>query len=185
MMNFTFSTDNVNEAMTIIEAIRKAGIVTDAIADVATDVTTDVPDTASVDTDKADETTVSSDADTTDITSTPFTVGQVQAVLDKMCSMSERELIDAFGYANDKPYRVIKNVGLENAIKTLNTGSVDVNVSLDDALAAIQYIVKDVSVGGMSHNTMEDLFGVRTSKNLFKEHNLNEIVEALKENDLI
>lgn len=181
MMNFTFSTDNVNEAMTIIEAIRKAGIATDATADVATDVT----DTVSVDTDKADETTVSSDADTTDTTSTPFTVGQVQAVLDKLCSMSSYDLVDTFGSANDKPYRVIKNVGLENAIKTLGTGSVDVDVSLDDALAAIQYIVKDVSVGGMSHDTMEDLFGVRTSKDLFNEHNIGEIVNALKENDLI
>lgn len=177
MMNFTFTTDNVNEAMTIIEAIRKAGI--------ATDVATDVTDTTSVDTDKANETTVSSDADTTDTTSTPFTVGQVQAVLDKLCSMSSYDLVDTFGSANDKPYRVIKNVGLENAIKTLGTGSVDVDVSLDDALAAIQYIVKDVSVGGMSHNTMENLFGVRTSKDLFNEYNIGEIVNALKENDLI
>jgi len=175
MMNFTFTTDNVNEAMTIIEAIRKAGITTDVAP------TTTVTDTV----DKADETTVSSDTDTTDTTSTPFTVGQVQAVLDKLSSMSSYELVDTFGSTNDKPYRVIKNVGLENAIKTLDAGSVDVDVSLDDALAAIQYIVKDVSVGGMSHDTMEDLFGVRTSKDLFNEHNIGEIVNTLKENDLI
>lgn len=168
-MTITFTTDNANEAMVIMNALVGAGVKVDV-----------APTTTST-----DETTVSSDADTTETTSTPFTVGQVQAVLNKLCSMSPYDLVDRFGYVNDKPYRVIKNVGLENAIKTLGTGSVDVDVSLDDALAAIQYIIKDVSVGGMSHDTMENLFGVRTSKDLFNEHNLKEIVEALKGNNLI
>lgn len=164
MMNFTFTTDNANEAMVVMNALVGAGV--------------DVKVAPTV----TDETTVSLDTDTTETTSTPFTVGQVQAAIDKMVSMSEDELVDTFGSGNDKPYRVIKNVGLENAIKTLDAGTRDVDVSLEDALDAIQYIVKDISVGGMSHDEMEDLFGVRTSKELFKEHDLKEIVEALKEN---
>ena len=175
MTTFTFTTDNANEAMVMMNALVNAGVKVDVAP------TTTVTDTD----DKANETVVSSDADTTETTSTPYTVGQVQAALNKMCSMSSDELVDAFGSGNDKPYRVIKNVGLENAIKTLDAGSTDVDVSLDDALNAIQYIVKDVSVGGMSHDEMEDLFDVRTSKNLFKENTLKEIVRVLKENDMI
>ncbi len=167
MTTFTFTTNDTTEAMTIMNALVGAGV--------------DVKVAPTV----TDETTVSSDADVTETTATPFTVGQLQAALDKMAYMSEDELVETFGSGNDKPYRVIKNVGLESAIKTLDAGNRDVDVSLEDALDAIQYIVKDISVGGMSHDEMEGLFGVRTSKELFKEHDLDEIVEALKENNFI
>ena len=169
MTTFTFSTNDVNEAMVMMNALIGVGVKVDVAP------TTTVADTD----DKANETVVSSTP------TTPYTVGEVQAVLNKLSVMSKDELADVFGSGNDKPYRVIKNVGLENAIKTLGAGSTDVDVTLDDALAAIQYIIKDVSVGGMSHDTMEDLFGVRTSKNLFKENSLDVIVRVLKEGDLI
>ena len=178
MTTFTFTTNDATEAMVMMNALVSAGV------DVKAATTPIVIATDTVD--KANETTVSSDADTTETVSTPYTVGQVQAALNKMCAMTSDELVDTFGFGNDKPYRVIKNVGLENAIKTLDAGSEDVDgVSLDDVLNAIQYIVKDVSVGGMSHDEMEDLFDVRTSKNLFKENTLKEIVRVLKENDMI
>ena len=164
MFNFTISTDNMAEAQAIINAIN--GQVT--IVSTATPSVAPAP---------AAQQNTSSDV----------TPAQIEEALDLLCSMSSSELIDKFGEGNDKPYRVIKNLGIPAIVRQLGvTGDTYyTEADYDDVMNAIQFIIKDVSVGGMSHDQMEDLFGVRTSKNLFAQNTLDEIVRVLKDEDLI
>lgn len=167
MFNFTISTDNVAEAQIIIYAINRV---------MGTVVEEDVKDSP-----------VITSTATTSTTDDSVTTSKIQDAVVRLVRMTSEGLVDKFGARNDKPYRVIRNVGLSNIIRELgiDRDNYEVDASYDDVINAIQIIVKDVSEGGLSHNDMEDLFGVRTSKDLFDEYTLDGIVNKLKENSFI
>ena len=167
MFNFTITTDNVAEAQAIINAINSV---------------------SSVSTNNTQTTTENTSTDTNSSSSNhPITTNQIAEALDVLANMYPYELEGKFGEGNDKPYRVIKNIGLPAIVEQLGvTGeNYSVRSSYDDVMEAIQYIIKDVSVGGMTHNQMEEAFGVRTSKEIFARESLDAIVDILKDYDLI
>lgn len=167
MFNFTISTDNVAEAQAIINAMAIINT-----TDGGTKVSNDIP---------------SSTPTPTPIPDQPVTPEQIAEILKKLSSMSADALVDEFGEGNDKPYRVIKNLSLPVIARQLGVSGFGyyVETDYDTVINAIQFIVKDVSVGGITHDQMEELFGVRTSKNLFKEFDLDDIVAVLQSEDLI
>ena len=176
MMTISISFDNVNEALVALNAVKQFN---GAVADFTP--TVEAKETEPIETETtANESPVSS--------STEVDVNTIQGIINALVNMTPDELESMFGYGNDKPYRVIKNIGFEEAKRKLGD-KVDTNIrvmySLDDVNAAINLITKDVSVGGMSHDTMERLFNVRTSKNLFKQSTLDEIISVLKDEGLI
>lgn len=163
MFNFTITTDNVAEAQAIINAIN--GVKEEDVKD----------------------SPVTTSATTTPSSDDNMTTSKIQDAIIRLVRMTSEDLVDKFGAGNDKPYKVIRNVGLSYIIRKLeiDRDNYEVDASYDDVINAIQIIVKDVSEGGLSHNDMEDLFGVRTSKDLFDEYTLDGIVNKLKENSFI
>lgn len=188
MATFTFTTNNINEAVDILIAIAKremdnANSVTERVTPIQTGTETVIETPTESVTESVIETT-----NETSVSSNELTPTEIQGVIDGLVNMSKTELTEMFGDGNDKPYRVIKNVGLRRAKELLGITAHslrEVHSSLESINAAIQLIIKDVSVGGLSHDDMENMFGVRTSKNLFKENTLDEIVETLTLNNFI
>lgn len=173
MFNFTISTDNVAEAQAIINAINSVNNNTSI---------------SSAPINNTQTTTENTSTDTNSSSSNhPITVNQIAEALNTLADMDSDKLEDEFGEGNDKPYRVIKNIGLPAIVRQLGVTGQDyvVGSSYDDVMNAIQYIIKDVSVGGMTHNQMEEAFGVRTSKEIFATESLDSIVDTLKDYDLI
>lgn len=160
MMNITISFDNVNEALVAIEAVKKYQGAVEDFTNADVDITVQ---------------------NVEDATREGLTAGDIGGILKALANMSQQDLEDTFGEGNDKPYRVIKNVGFEQIIGTQGFVyyPIETNISLEQAKEAVNYIIKDVSVGGMSHDEMENLFDCRTSKNIFKNYDLNQIVEKL------
>lgn len=172
MATFTFTTDNVAEAQAIINALGGNVNATAVIGkefDINTPTETDVtPDT---------QTTRDTDARVTPT----MIASDIAGIIKALANMDEYELTETFGDEYNKPYRVLKAFSYEDIAKKIDFESIPTNANLDDINEIIDYIIKDVSIGGMSHNTMKNIFGVRTSKKLFRNFSLDEIVQNIKD----
>lgn len=167
MTTFTITTDNVAVVKAIMANIQ--GL--DDIKVSTETVTPSVP---------TDETPVSSP-----ISAPAIEIGQVQTLLDLLVN----EHVDG----GEKPYRVLKSDTLENLIKskriitsTLADGEIiDTSVTLDDVKAALSFIIRDISDGGMSRAQMRSIFDAGNSFEIFENFGIYTIVKYLKRDNLI
>lgn len=170
MFEFNFTTDDINVATAIINAIGGK-------ANVQVIQTTQVTQ-QDLDAPQVTETVADDDK---------LSVNAINTILSRLARMDSDELKEKFGDGNDKPYRIIKNIELEEIADRLSISDVgnDFDVTYDEAIKAIQFIVKDKSVGGMTHDQMREIFEVSNSAALFREYNISEIVRRLIAKNLI
>lgn len=172
MTTFTITTDSI----AVVKAIMKNVEGLDDIKVTTEQVSPSAPQSV-----PTDETPVSSPTSAPDA----IEIGQVQMLLDR--------LVDEHVDGGEKPYRVLKSDTLENLIRskgittsTLADGEdIDTSVTLDDVKAALSFIIRDISDGGMSHAQMRNTFDAGNSFEIFKNFGIYTIVKYLKRDNLI
>lgn len=171
MTTFTITTDSI----AVVKAIMKNVEGLDDIKVTTEQVSPSAPQSV-----PTDETPVSSP------TSAPaIEIGQVQTLLDK--------LVDEHVDGGEKPYRVLKSDTLENLINTkgITTSTladgedIDTSVTLDDVKAALSFIIRDISDGGMNRAQMRNIFDAGNSFEIFENFGVYTIVKYLKRENLI
>lgn len=175
MIKITF--ESIEEAMVALNAVKQFRLAKDDFAE------EDYNFEPSENGGNIDETPVSNSVSTLTIDTTA-----IQGIIDGLVDMDEDELEEMFGEGNNKPYRVLKNFDFDVIKDKLGNQAMpsrEIEADLDDVKAAINVIIKDVSVGGLSHAQFNDMFDCKTSKVLFKRYKLDEIVRILKDNDII
>lgn len=178
MIKITF--DSIEEAMVALNAVKQFRLAKDDFAD------EDYNFEPSENGVNIDETPVSNSVNS--VSTTTIDATAIQGIIDGLVDMDEDELEDMFGEGNNKPYRVLKNFDFEVIKDKLGNQAMpsrEIEADLDDVKSAISVIIKDVSVGGLSHAQFNYMFDVKTSKVLFKRYKLDEIVKILKDNDII
>lgn len=109
----------------------------------------------------------------------------VAGIIKTLADMSADDLVSTFGAGYDKPYRVLKAFSFEDIKAKIISTPIITEASMYDIKNAVDVIIKDVSDGGLSHDAFEDMFNVRTSKKLFQDFTLDQIVNTLKDNEYI
>lgn len=173
MTTFTITTDNVAVVKAIMANIGGMD---------------DIQVTAAAPVTPTDATPVNPTTDTptpvapaTDVITSDVVAGLIKTLAD----MDSSDLVSTFGAGYDKPYRVLKAFSFEDIKAKIVSTPISTGSSMYDIKKAIDVIIKDVSDGGLSHDAFEEMFNVRTSKKLFQNFSLDEIVNTLKDNEYI